>query len=132
MAVKLDNLDQVLKQMAKMEKAVELEVIREARKRFRAIMRKLVPLARKSSPKKSGDLRKSIKVQSRSKRGLSKVRLLWSVVYAGPRNFKKDQSTEGYASDLWNDSKKSIDDEASQVVKDVMKQVLEQNGAKVI
>jgi len=43
MAVKLDNLDSVLKQFAKMEKAVELEAIREARKSFRAIMRKLKP-----------------------------------------------------------------------------------------
>ena len=35
MSVNIDNLDDVVKQLAKMEKAVELEIIREVRKRFR-------------------------------------------------------------------------------------------------
>jgi len=132
MAVKLDNLDDAINQFAKMEKAVEMEVIRESRKRMRAIMRKLIPSVKKSSPKKTGDLVKSIKVQSRSKRGLSKVKILWKVPYAGPLNFKKGQSAEKYASDLWDKKKESLDNEGSEVVKQVMRQVLEKNGVKVI
>jgi hypothetical protein len=132
MAVRLDNLDEVLKQFAKMEKAVEFEFIREARKGFRAIVRKLKPMAKKESPKKSGDLIKSIKIQSRSKRGRSTVRLLWAVPYAGPVNFKKGQSAERYATDLWDQKKASLDKEGSKVVREVMKQVLEKNGIKVI
>ena len=131
MAVKLDNLDSVLKQFSKMEKAVELEAIREARKSFRAIMRKLKPVAKKASPKKSGDLRKSVKIQSRSKRGITKVRLLWAVVYAGPRNFKKDQATEKYATDLWTRNKAALDIEGHEAIKKVMKTIFEKNGVRV-
>ena len=132
MAVRLDNLDEVLKQFAKMEKAVELEVIRESRKAFRAIYRKFVPVVKKGSPKKTGALVKSIKIQSRSKRGRSTVKIIWGVPYAGPRNFKKDQATERFAQDIWDQNKQSLDRQGEKVVKAVMKQVLEKNGIKVI
>ncbi len=132
MAVRLDNLDDILKQMAKMEKAVELEVIRESRKKMRAIMRKLIPIAKKTSPKDTGELRKSIKLKGRSKRGLSSVRLMWMVPYAGPLNFTKEQSVEKYATDLWQQKKAAIDQEGSTAVKETMKQVLEKHGVKVI
>jgi hypothetical protein len=132
MAVKLDNLDDVIQEMAQMEKAVELEVIREARKRMRAIMRSLIPLAKKDSPKKTGDLAKGIKVKSRSKRGVSSARLVWLVNYAGFANFKKGQSAEKFATDLWEEKKKSLDQDGSTLVKNVMKEVLERHGVKVI
>jgi hypothetical protein len=131
MAVNLDNLDDVIKQMAKMEKAVELEVIREVRKKFRATMRKLVPTAKKASPIKTGQLRKSIKVKSRSKRGLTKVQVKWLVAYAGPLNFKKGQAAEKYATDLWQKEKSGLDKKGFQIVRETMKQVMEKYGVKV-
>jgi hypothetical protein len=60
------------------------------------------------------------------------VKIQWLVNYAGPLNFKKDQSAERFASDLWDEKKESLDQEGTQVVKQVMKQVLEKNGVKVI
>lgn len=131
MAVNLDNLDDVIKQMAKMEKAVELEVIREVRKKFRATMRKLVPTAKKASPIKTGQLRKSIKVKSRSKRGLTKVQVKWLIAYAGPLNFKKGQAAEKYATDLWQKEKPGLDKKGFQIVRETMKQVMEKYGVKV-
>lgn len=131
MAVNLDNLDEVVKAMAKMEKAVELEVIREVRKRFRAAIRKLIPSAKEASPVDSGDLKKSIKVQSRSRRGISKVKLIWKVMYAGPVNFKKEQKSNRYATDLWDQKKDPLDQEGNTIVRSVFKEVLENHGVKV-
>jgi len=132
MAVKLDNLDDVMKQFYKMEKAVDLEVIRLARKRMRAVMRSLVPEVKKISPKDTGDLIKSIKVKSSSKRGISRARIVWMVKYAGPLNFKKDQSAEKYATNFWAQNKSSLDQEGAKIVKESMKAVLESHGVKVI
>ena len=132
MAAVTNNLNDFLRKMARMEKAVELEVIRESRKRMRAIMRSLKPLAKKISPKDTGDLQKSIKVKSRSRRGLSTAKLVWMVNYAGPLNFKKGQSVEKFATDLWESEKARIDNDGSRVVKDVMKEVLESHGVKVV
>ena len=132
MAVRLDNLDSVLKQMAQMEKAVELEVIREARKKMRAVMRSLVPLAKRSSPKDTGQLIKSVKVKSRSRRGVSSARVVWMIPYAGPVNFKKGQSAEKFATDLWQQEKAKLDSQGASLVKDTFKEVLERHGVKVI
>ncbi len=131
MAVNVDNLDEVIASMAKMEKAVELEVIREVRKRFRAVMRKLVPDAKGSSPVNTGDLKKSVKIQGRSRRGISKVKLIWRVMYAGPVNFKKDAESSRYATDLWDKKKEPLDQEGSTIVTSVFKEVLEKHGVKV-
>ncbi len=131
MAVNTDNLDEVIAAMAKMEKAVDLEIIREARKRFRAIMRKLVPTVKKDSPKDTGELVKSIKVQGRSRRGISSVKIKWLVAYAGPLNFKKGQSAEKFATELWQQRKESLDQQGSTVVRQVFKEVLERHGVKV-
>jgi hypothetical protein len=131
MAVKVDNLDDVINQLAKMEKAVELEIIREARKRFRSVMRKLVPTAKKASPKDTGNLIKNVKVKSRSKRGVSTVKVDWQVPYAGPLNFKKGQSAEKFASELWQKEKDSLDQKGAAIVKEVFKDVLKKHGVKV-
>ena len=126
-----DNLDDFIKEFAKLEKAVELEVIREARKKMRAIMRKLVPVVKKGSPKKTGELIKSIKVKSRSKRGRSTATVSFIVPYAGPLNFKPDQAANRFATDLWLQKKATLDQEGSKVVIDTMKEVLERHGVTV-
>jgi hypothetical protein len=151
MAVRLDNLDDVLKQMAQMEKAVELEVIREARKKMRAVMRTLIPLAKRASPRKTGELAKNIKVQSRSRRGVSTAKVIWLVPYAGPVNFRKTTKTTigsalgvslvreterqakslGFATDLWEQEKGRLDSIGADMVKDTFKEVLERHGVKV-
>jgi hypothetical protein len=131
MAVRSDNLDDFIKQFAKMDKAVGLEVIRESRKKMRAVMRSLKPLAKRSSPKDTGQLAKSIKVQSRSRRGVSTAKLVWMVPYAGPLNFKKGQSAEKYATDLWDQEVDRLDSIGANLVKETFKEVLEKHGVKV-
>lgn len=80
MAVKLNNMDSVLKQLAKMEKAVATEVIREARGRMRALMRSQLLKAKSSTPVgETGQLAKSPKVRSRSRRGVSTAQVIWNI-----------------------------------------------------
>lgn len=131
MAVSLDNLDDVLKTFAKIEKAATTQVIREARKNMRATMRSYIPIFKKISPKKSGNLVKSIKVKSRSRRGRTTTTLMWGVPYAGPVNFR-DSSVEGFASDKFRDEKKALEYKAEKDIKAAFKTVLEAEGIKVI
>jgi hypothetical protein len=131
MAVNTNNLNEVIEKMAKMEKAVELEVIREARKRFRAIMRQLVPGAKSISPVRTGELKKSVKVKGRSRRGVSTVKVEWTTDYANILNFKPNQSAEGYATDHWKSIKEPTDEKGTIIVKQVFKEVLEKHGVKV-
>ena len=153
MAQQTDNLDDMLQHFVKLERAAELEVIRESRKKMTAIMKKLKPAAKKATPEASGTLKKSIRVQSRSKRGRTNIRLLWKIVtpkskdseseseeksekpklvnYSGVVNFKKGQSAEGFASKLWAQKKASIDEQGAKVVIETMNEVLKKNGIKV-
>lgn len=156
MAVELDNLDDVINQLAKMEKAVELEIIREARKRFRAVMKKLEKPVKSITPSVTGNLADSIKVQSRSRRGVSTVKLIWKLTkmpaetikefggikiqvdkqpkfinYSGIVNFKKDTKSEGFATDYWKKKQSQLDKEGAAIVKEVFKDVLEKHGVKV-
>ena len=62
MAVNLDNLDDVLKQMAKMAEDSGTVVIREARKNMRATVRKYQPIFKKITPVgTTGEMAKSTK-----------------------------------------------------------------------
>tara|TARA_R110002020_G_scaffold125388_3_gene282603 strand:+ start:5092 stop:5556 length:465 start_codon:yes stop_codon:yes gene_type:complete len=151
MAVKLDNLDEIVNQMARMEKGVDLEAIRLVRKKMYALMRTYKPLAKRASPKDTGALIKSIKVRSRSRRGVTTVKLVWMVPYAGPVNFRKSTKkkvggalgisvvretersnpNEGFASELWEQEKAGLDSKGAAIVKDTMKEVLEKHGVKV-
>jgi len=133
MAVKLDNLDSVLKALAKIEGKVDTEIIREVRKNMRATVRSMVPIAKKASPKQTGALVKSVKVRSRSKRGQTKTWVIWTVPYAGPVNFKKDFSdSEGYASDTYDKNEKRLDADGRKDIAAGFKKVLTANGIKVI
>lgn len=161
MAVKLDNMDSVLKQLAKMEKAVATEVIREARDKMRALMRSQLPKAKSStSVGKTGQLAKSPKVRSRSRRGVSTAQVIWNIKqkqeqtktvfkiagvevkkdeepkkkkffnYAGVVNFKKDTKSSRFATDLWNRTKPTLDQEGLKVVKESFEEVFKRHGVK--
>lgn len=131
MATRLDNLDDVMRTFAKLEKAAELEAIREARKRMRAVMRSLTPLVKRSTPKDTGVAAKSVRVKSRSRRGVSSARIQWDAFYAGFLNFKKNQSGEKFATDLWNQEKDRLEKEGEELATESMKVVLERHGIKV-
>jgi hypothetical protein len=131
MAIELSNLDEIIKGMAKLDKVVDTEVIREVRKNMRATMRKYIPLVKKISPKDTGEMIKSIKLKSRSRRGVSKVSIQWGVPYAGPLNFKKGQSAERYASDFWDKKKEELEQQAIEDIKKGFKDILGKHGIEV-
>ena len=163
MAVDLDNLDDILKNMASMERSVELEVIRDARKRLRATVRSYTSIFKKATPKKSGALAKSIKVKSRSSRGVSTVQMTWDLKaakvkpvdpsfeafgikvvkapkkkkgksltnYSGVVNFKKGQSAEKFASEVFNRHKKEMDERGLKDVKSAFETMFKNHGVEV-
>ena len=134
MAVDLDNLDDVLKAMAKLETAVTTEVIREARKNMLATMRKSLPAFKANTPVgETGDMKKSLKLKSRSRKGLSTVRVYWRLSYAGYVNFwKANKKSGGFASDKFRDLKSKLDQEGVEDVRRAFKKVLSEHGVKVI
>lgn len=133
MAVKLDNIEDILEQMAKMADDSGTVVIREARKNLKAVVRKYMPVFKSETPRRSGDLAKSIKVKSRSRQGRSTVRLVWMASYAGYVNFKNSNSKSPFfASDKFNELKKPMDAEGLEAVKDSFRVVFKANGIKVI
>lgn len=134
MAVKLDNLDDVMKQLAKMADDSGTVVIREARKNMRATIRKYQPVFKKITPVgTTGDMAKSTKIKSRSKRGVSSVQMVWMAGYAGFVNFKKsNKKSPFFASDKFLQVKKQMDSEGLEDVKDAFRKVFKANGIKVI
>lgn len=148
---KTDNLDDFIKLLAKIEGKVDTAVIREARKNMRATIRKYKPLAKKESPKDTGALVKSIKVRSRSRKGISKVSLIYTVPYAGPQNFRKTTKkvigsafgislireteranpNEKFLTDFFNQKKEELDRQGTKDVRDAFVKVLTENGIKV-
>lgn len=154
------NIDSIITQLAKMEKAVATEVIRVARAKMRALMRSSLPEARSNTPVgKTGNLAKSPKVKSRSRRGVSTASVIWDIKqnqaqtetvlniggvkvnrgpkkkkkffnYAGVVNFKKNQSGQKFASDLWERNKPILDQEGLKLVQESFREVLTRHGVK--
>ena len=153
MAVNTDNLDEVLEQLAKLERSVEMDVIRDARRQFKGIFTRMKTKVKKVTPKSSGTLRKSVGVKSQSRRGRTTIKLVWNIKkkkeqqaeepkeskakkeplinYSGVVNFKKDQDGERFASDFWEQQKNKLDQEGSQVAQSSLEKILKQNGVKV-
>lgn len=134
MAVQLDNLDSVLAGLAKLENAAGTEVLREARKLMRATIRKDIPkykkLVKDHTEKRSGDLIKSIKIKSRSRRGLSNVKLIFTVPYAGYLNFTEGYKTNSFASDQYNSDKDILEQQGLNDVKKSFSTIFDKYGVK--
>ena len=132
MAVKLDNMDDVLANMARLEKSVDIEVIREVRKSFKAIVRKYVPRFKKASPKKTGQLIKSIKIKSRTRWGLTKIRMIYLAPYAEVTNrSNQNKKSRQFANKEYQKNKKAISHEGTRAIRQVFKEVFERHGVKV-
>ncbi|MEE9352365.1 MAG: HK97 gp10 family phage protein, partial [Thiotrichaceae bacterium] len=112
-----DNLDDFIKRLSKLEGKVDTAVIREARKNMRATIRKFKPMAKAASPKATGALIKSIKVKSRSRKGVSTVTLTWAVPYAGPQNFIKAGENEKFATNLYDQQKEVLERQGTKDVR---------------
>tara|TARA_R110002167_G_scaffold22755_1_gene81218 strand:+ start:1704 stop:2183 length:480 start_codon:yes stop_codon:yes gene_type:complete len=157
MAVKLDNLDDVMKQLAKMADDSGTVVIREARKNMKATLRKYLPVFKSVTPRQSGNMAKSLKIRSRSRRGVTQLSMMWDIKapapkpkegkeapkkakkskkfinYSGFVNFgTANKKSPLFASDKFNEIKSSIDAEGLEDVKDAFRKVFKANGIKVI
>jgi hypothetical protein len=127
-----DNMDKVLKDLGKLNKKVDTEIIRGVRQRMYATMRSLKPIAKKASPENTGALVKSVKVRSRSKGGLTRVWIMWGVPYAGIVNFRKSGlNSEGFATDLYNNQKAKLEKDGREDIVAGFIKVMRANGIKV-
>jgi len=132
MAVVLDNMDSVLANMAKLEKSVDIEVIREVRKKFKAIVRKYVPRFKKTTPKQTGDLIKSIKIKSRTRRGVTSIRMTYNVPYAPFANLSfNNEKSRLFANKQYHLDKDAISDQGTKAIREVFKETFEKHGIKV-
>lgn len=134
MAIDLDNLDDVLKGLAKLENAVATEVIREARANMLATVRKSLPAFKAVTPEgETGEMAKSIKLKSRSRRGRTAIRAYWTVPYAGYVNFWRQNNKSGrFASEKFQQIKNAMDREGVDDVRTAFKTVLKRHGVKVV
>lgn len=132
MAVKIDNIDDVLSNMAKLEKSVDIEVIRDVRKKFKAIVRTYVPRFKKVTPKQTGELIKSIKIKSRTRRGATRIRMTYQAPYAGVTNqSNKNKKSRQFANAEYRQDKKAITAKAEKAIKQAFREAFESRGIKV-
>jgi hypothetical protein len=122
-----DNIDKVLKQMAKLETKVQNELIKDSRKAMKDTVKSYRPKFKKMTPKKTGALRNSVKLKSRSKRGITKVALYWDSPYAGYVNFWKESPhyrrvTSAYRSNKAKMSRSQMIKSARAVMVDYLRQ----------
>ena len=126
-----DNIDKVLKQMAKLETKVQNELIKDSRKAMKDTVKSYRTVFRRITPKKSGALRKSVKLKSRSRRGITKVSLYWDSPYAGYVNFwKKSPHYQRVTSGYRSKKAKMARDIESNIVK-AQADFFKRNGIKV-
>ena len=84
-----DNIDDVIKALSKLEKEATTEVVKESRKAVRASMRSFMPAFKGVTPVDTGTLKRSVKLKSRTRRGVTKISMIWQNKYAGYVNFKR-------------------------------------------
>ena len=75
--VSIDNMDEVMRKLTKIGKGNGQEVIVEARKELRKVANSFVPTFKAATPSKTGALKRSVKVKSKTKRGVTSVRVVW-------------------------------------------------------
>ena len=147
--VSIDNMDQVMRKLTKIGKGNGQEVIVEARKGLRKVVQSFVPAFKSATPKDSGDLQRSIKVKSSTKRGVTSVRLVWDQPegsrYGSFVNFSKSgvvirkghpvemSKGSGYRkiSNLYKAYKWRMDQASRDAIKIAIKKVFEKEGFTV-
>ena len=130
--IDLDNVDEVIRTLSKLENKTFTEILREARKKMRATMRKEVKGAKQDTPVgESGDLKRNIKVRSRTKRGRSTVKVNWDQFYSGFVNFKKKQLGERFATDFYLARKDRLENLGRRDITEAFTKVMTDLGFKV-
>ena len=133
--VSIDNMDQVMRKLTKIGKGNGQEVIVEARKGLRKVANGFVPTFKAATAVKTGDLRRSVKVKSSTKRGVTSVRVLCDQPegknYGSFVNFRKDSPHYRKISNLYKAYKWRMDQASRDAIKDAIKTVFEREGFTV-
>jgi len=132
MAVKINNIDEVLEAFAKMDKAATGAALRQVRKRFRATVRRFIPVFKNLTPKKTGASVKSIKIKSRTRRGVTSIRMTYNVPYAPFANLSfNNEKSRLFANKQYHLDKTAISDQGTKAIREVFKETFEKHGIKV-
>ncbi len=133
--VSIDNMDEVMRRLTKIGKGNGQEVIVEARKEIRKVANSFVPTFKAATAVKSGDLRRSVKVKSSTKRGVTSVRVVWDQPegesYGSFVNFKKDSPHYRKISNLYKAYKWRMDQASRNAIKIAIRKVFEREGFTV-
>jgi hypothetical protein len=131
-----DNIDSVMKAFSKLENTAVTELTKESRKAVRADMRKFMPQFKAITPKKTGALRRSVKIKSRSRRGTTKLSMIWQNDYAGYVNFAKNikgsnNPNSRKVTNLYQHLKSRMDRDISISIRNVYRKILKAKGFNV-
>ena len=126
-----DNIDSVIKQLAKLEPKVTNELVKDSRNAMKKEMRNSRSRFRKMTPKKTGALRKSVKVKSKSKKGVTKVSLYWDSPYAGYVNFWRKSPHYQRVTSAYRANKARLARDIERSIVDAQSDFFKRNGLKV-
>ena len=133
--VAIDNMDQVMRKLTKIGKGNGQEVIVEARKGLRRVANGFVPTFKAATAVKTGDLQRSVKVKSSTKRGVTSVRVVWDQPegnsYGSFVNFRKSSPHYRKISNLYKAYKWRMDQASETAIKQAMIKVFKDNGFTV-
>jgi len=133
--VTIDNMDDVMKKLTRVGRGNGQEVLVEARKSLRKVAKSFVPAFKSETPVKSGDLQRSVKVKSRTKGGVTSVRVVWDQPegqnYGSFVNFRKDSPHYRRISNFYKAYKWRMDQASRDAIKDAIKKVFEKEGFTV-
>jgi len=126
-----DNIDDVIKQLAKLEPKVTNELVKETRNAMKKEVRNSRSRFKQMTPKKTGALRKSVKVKSRTKKGVTKVSLYWDSPYAGYVNFWRKSPHYQRVTSAYRANKAKLARDIEKSIIDTQASFFKRNGLKV-
>jgi HK97 gp10 family phage protein len=126
-----DNIDSVIKAIATLEAKAVGDLTRESRKAMRKTMTVYKPFFKSVTPKKTGSLRRSVKIKSKSKKGVTRISLRWEEEYAGYVNFWKESKHSKIVTSAYDSMKPKMDREFSSAISAAQKAYLKSRGFRV-
>lgn len=126
-----DDIDSIIKAVAKLENKAMTEMIRESRKAMRKEFNKNKPFFKSVTPVKTRKAKRSVKIKSKTKRGVTTMRMIWDVPYSKPMNFKRGTSSEAKVTNGFKSKKSQLDRDISRAVINAQKDYLKSRGFRV-
>jgi len=125
-----DNIDDVLKQISQLERKVQNQLVTETRKAMRQTVRRYQSFFKKLAPKKTGKLRRSVKIRSRTRKGVTKISLYYNAPYGGYVNFSKKSPNYKKITNGYKSNKSKIEKDIQKSIVDTQRVFFKKNGIK--